>query len=255
LKARTPDARIAAGIAVQRHLHGVGFPCPEPLAGPAPLGGLSATAEAFVPGGELLAPGPDLPEHFATLLAELVRLAPPPETLPAFDPPPWAAWRGAALWPPPDDRDADLNAHREPVWIDDLARHARHVLDAVDLPAVVGHVDWESQNLRWVGRQPHVVHDWDSVACLPEAVVAGSASVVFPNDGTRGTATLEEGDAFLTAYAQARGQPWSGEERSVAWAAGLWTLAFNAKKESLDGDGPLQRRLFAERDERQRRAE
>jgi hypothetical protein len=35
------------------------FPCPRPLAGPAPLGALAATAEELVPGGHLLPPGPD----------------------------------------------------------------------------------------------------------------------------------------------------------------------------------------------------
>ena len=55
----------------------LGFPCPEPLAGPQPLGAMTATAEAFVPGGTRLEPGADSPRLFAEALAELVRLAPP----------------------------------------------------------------------------------------------------------------------------------------------------------------------------------
>ena len=36
-------------MAVQRDLATAGFPCPRPLAGPAPLGALAATAEELVP--------------------------------------------------------------------------------------------------------------------------------------------------------------------------------------------------------------
>ena len=77
----------------------------EPAA--APLGALAATAEELVPGGHLLPPGPDAAARFASLLAELVRLAPDPAALPTLAPsPPWAAWDHGrpGLWPPPDDR-------------------------------------------------------------------------------------------------------------------------------------------------------
>src|SRR5262249_46951758 len=36
LKLRPPSERLAACVLVQRHLWAAGFPCPEPLAGPAP---------------------------------------------------------------------------------------------------------------------------------------------------------------------------------------------------------------------------
>jgi hypothetical protein len=57
-------------------------------------------------------------------------------------------------------------------------------LAGLRLAPVVGHADWESQNLRWDGVRPLAVHDWDSAVAQPEAVVAG-----------------------LTAYEQARGGP------------------------------------------------
>ena len=44
IKLRPPGTRLSACVVVQRHLWAAGFPCPEPLAGPAPLGALSATA-------------------------------------------------------------------------------------------------------------------------------------------------------------------------------------------------------------------
>src|SRR5689334_6962687 len=54
LKLRPPSERLSACVLVQRHLWAAGFPCPEPLAGPVPLGPLSATAEVLIEGGSQL---------------------------------------------------------------------------------------------------------------------------------------------------------------------------------------------------------
>ena len=45
VKARAPSPRLLGCLRVQAALAAAGFPCPRPLAGPAPLGGLAATAE------------------------------------------------------------------------------------------------------------------------------------------------------------------------------------------------------------------
>ena len=260
VKARPPAERLEACVRVQRHLWAAGFPCPEPLAGPAPLGALSATAEAFVPGGAPLEPGPDSPGLFAGLLARLVRLAPPVASLPTLEPaPPWVGWDHgeAGPWPRPDDRDADLNAHLGPAWLDEAGRRVRRRLRRLAAgPAVVGHADWESQNLRWAGRRPHAVHDWDSVVARPEAAIAGAAAAVFAATGAPATeATLGQTEAFLAAYEEARGLAFGDGERQACWAAGLWVRAFNAKKETLDGGGgPVLERLAGEVAERLRLA-
>lgn len=259
VKARPSADRILACVQVQRHLWAAGFPCPQPLAGPVPLGHLTATAEAFVPGGGQLAPGPETPQRVAALLAQFIRLSPPVETLPTLLPSPaWVQWDHdqPGIWPLPDDRPANLNEHQEPGWLDELALRVRGRLEQGHFLPVVGHVDWEAQNLRWVDQRPHVVHDWDSVASRPEAVIVGAAAAVFTATGAHLTeATIEETQAFLTAYEQARGQPWSSEERQVCWAAGLWVRAFNAKKEAVSGTGaPLLERLASEATERLRRA-
>src|SRR5215510_5785064 len=88
VKARPPADRIRGCVYVQRHLWAAGFPCPEPLAGPAPMGALTATAEAFIPGGMALEPGPDSPRLFAEALAALIRLTPPAALVPTLAPPP-----------------------------------------------------------------------------------------------------------------------------------------------------------------------
>lgn len=75
VKIRTPERRQAGCAVVQRHLWQAGFPCPEPLAGPAPLNRaapeLAVNAETLVRGGAPYPPGdgPDRARAFAALLA------------------------------------------------------------------------------------------------------------------------------------------------------------------------------------------
>jgi hypothetical protein len=94
-----------------------------------------------------------------------------------------------------------------------------------------------------------------ALTATAEAFVAGVAAAVFPGFGGPGTARLEETEAFLIAYEQARGQRWSTEEWEVGWAAGLWVRAYNAKKHTLDGNGSsLLDQLASEAAERLRLA-
>jgi Phosphotransferase enzyme family len=258
VKARPPADRIYTCVDVQRHLWASGFPCPEPLAGPQPLGTLTATAEALVPGGTRLEPGADSPRLFAEALATLVHRAPPVTSISTLAPPPaWVRWDHdqPGTWPLPDDRADDLNRYPEPAWLEEVGRRVRHRLAQCRQPPVVGHADWEEPNLRWLDRQLHVVHDWDSVVSRPEAAIAGVAAAVCPALGGPGTATLEESEVFLQAYERVRGRPWSVDERQVCWAAGLWIRAYNAKKATLEGDsGALLERLATEAAERLRLA-
>jgi hypothetical protein len=124
---------------------------------------------------------------------------------------------------------------------------------------VVGHADWESQNLRWVNEQLHAVHDWDSVVGQREATIAGAASAVYTATGAPNTsATVQQTAAFIAAYEVARGSIWTDEERELAWAAGLWVRVFNAKKATLRPGGhvpsPSRLRLEQEVGERLRGA-
>jgi hypothetical protein len=224
---------------------------------------LSATAEVLIEGGSQLAMTDDSSRLFAQALASLVTLAPPVASLPTLKPSlPWVGWdhdqRGT--WPEPDDIEADLNGQVGPGWIEDAgARVRRRLLQPSALPIVVGHADWESQNLRWVNRRLHVVHDWDSIVGQREATIAGAASAVYTATGAPNTsANVEQSEAFLVAYARTRGHPWTDEERELAWAAGLWVRVFNAKKATLRPGGetpsPSRLRLEAEVGARLRQA-
>ncbi|MEU4227590.1 hypothetical protein AB0F17_25135 [Nonomuraea sp. NPDC026600] len=142
-------------------------------------------------------------------LPRIVRLAPSPDAISSVAPaPPWVGWAhgSAGVWPWPDDMDVDLNSRPGPAWLDDLGRRVRDRLLAVRHAPVIGHGDWESQNLRWQGHQLHAVHDWDSVVCLPEPAIAGAAAAVFTETGgPLEAATIDETDRFLAVYAGAAG--------------------------------------------------
>jgi hypothetical protein len=164
---------------VHRHAFASGFPCPEPLIPPTPIGRYVATAERYDPAGHELPSSAERVWRFAGLLVRLVRTMSPVVDLPTLDPPPdWAAWnlRGPGRWPRAAEGHVDLNAHQDPAWLANVVSRVRSRLAASTLPPVVGHVDWESKHLLWTGGAIHTVHDWDCMCALPEAGVAGLAS-------------------------------------------------------------------------------
>lgn len=259
LKARPAEPRLAGCTAVQRYLWRRGFPCPEPLAGPEPLAetGYAVNAETLMSGGAPYPPGEGAARAaaFAGLLARMIALAPAPDEVPDLAPPPaWIDWDHPypGVWPPPDDRDVDLNQIPETAWLDDLGRAARDRLSTTRAAApVIGHCDWESHNLEFRGGEPWAVHDWDSVARAAETVFVGVAAAMWPAGFDCVGASIEQSEQFLDAYQSARGQAFSPRLVEETWAAGTWIRAFNAKKFLLDGLATLAR---DEAEERARRA-
>jgi hypothetical protein len=75
-----------------------------------------------------------------------------------------------------DERDQ----HLVPSFVVETAERARTRLLAADLPCVLGHADFEAQNLRWRDERVWAVHDRDSLAWQPEAALVGAASGSFP---------------------------------------------------------------------------
>jgi Ser/Thr protein kinase RdoA (MazF antagonist) len=242
LKVRPWSPRLTGCLSVQRHLWQAGFPCPEPLAGPAPLEQNAATAEVFIAGRGQLTECPDSAERFAAVLEWLLRLAPHPGDLPSLRPSlPWVGWDhdGQMLWPALDDRGADLNAVAGPRWLDHAAHQVRDFLLGLRLPAVVGHGDFESQNVRWRGSELLCVDDWDSVVAQPEPAIVGAAAAVWAARGHPGKASnLHQTQRFLDGYVTATGQRRDEQWYHAAWAAGLWIRLYNAKKDAVDGGGP-----------------
>jgi hypothetical protein len=244
-------------VAAQARLAERGLPCARPLTPAVGVGPLAVHAEEFRPGGEVLrGDSPDVAvryaEVFAALMAGLVDLHIPPP-LPN---PRWARWDhdGPGLWPSIrflDERDQSA----VPAHVVETARRARRRLLGADLPSVLGHADFEAQNLRWRGRRVWVVHDWDSLARQPEAALVGAASGSFAGAGPPTLAPIESSEAFLAAYQELRRRAFTAVEREVAWAASLWPAAHNARWEALHGDSPVSgRALRAQAAERLRRA-
>jgi hypothetical protein len=235
VRVRPAATRIAACTEVQRRLFESGYPCPQPLAGPAPLGAHEATAESYIPGGATLPDSERTAQPFAVALAQLVHLAPPPGQVPSLAPAPaWAAWNHSqgGLWPRPEDLDADLNKAGGPGWIDEAGRAARQKLREGRDQAVIGHGDWITDNLRWHGSRLLVAYDWDSLITDSEAVIAGLAAAIYRYPELT---TVTETREFLDAYATARRRPFDPGELQRCWAAGTWTRAFDAKQEHAAG--------------------
>jgi hypothetical protein len=240
VKARADHSRAASCVAAQARLADRGFPCARPLTPVVGVGALAVHAEEFRPGGEVShGDSPDTAvrcaEEFALLMAELagVTVAPP---LPN---PPWVRWdhTDPGVWPAIDFLDSRdqivVSAH-----IVETAERARRRLLAAGLPCVLGHADFEAQNLRWHGRQLWAVHDWDSLAWQPEAALVGAASGSFASAGPPTLAPIESSEAFLAAYQDMRGRSFTVVELEIAWAAGLWMAAYNAREMALRGGAP-----------------
>jgi Phosphotransferase enzyme family len=240
VKVRPYGSRLVGCAVVHRALWTAGFPCPEPLVDVQPLDEYAATAETLMVDADEPLPHGELAALSAAALARLVELAPNPESVPSVAPSPsWAGWDHTepGLWPAPEDRDVDLNAYREPRWLDRVAEAVRDRLRRHAGDQVIGHGDWHPENLRWRGRHLNAVHDWDSVICQPEPAIAGLAAASFLGLGDQqGMASVEDSAAFLDAYQQARSCRWTSADVAACWAAGLWQRAFDAKTQSLNGD-------------------
>jgi hypothetical protein len=91
---------------------------------------------------------------------------------------------------------------------------------------------------------------------LSEPAIAGAAAAVFPAspDGRTVAATIQQTEVFLDAYEAVRGSRWKREDEELCWAAGLWVLTFNAKKETFGGARGYLKHLELEASERMLRA-
>jgi hypothetical protein len=241
VKARPGGGRVAACVEAQARLAESGFPCARPLTPVVPIGSLAVHAEESRPGGEVKHGDSQeiavlYAEVLARLMAELaeVRVAPP---LPN---PRWVRWdhEDAGLWPAIDFLDV-RDQSIVPAFVVETAERARSRLLSSGLSGVLGHADFEAQNLRWDGEAVWAVHDWDSLAWQPEAALVGAASGSFASARPAVLVPIESSDAFLAAYQHARGRCFTIEEQEVSWAASLWLASHNARWEALYNATPV----------------
>jgi hypothetical protein len=257
VKARADDGRAVSCVAAQAWLAGRGFPCPRPLTAVAAAGSLAVHAEEFRPGGEVLhGNSPDVAvrcaEVFARLMTELTGVS----VTPPVPNPPWVRWdhTDPGLWPADDYLD-NHDQSVVPGYVVEVAERTRKRILAAGLPGVLGHADFEAQNLRWRGREMWAVHDWDSLAWQPEAALAGAASGAFASSGPPVLAPIDSSEAFLAAYQDITGRAFTAVEQEVAWAASLWMAAYNDREKILLSRSPAAiDALPAQAAERLRRA-
>ncbi|MDN4483895.1 phosphotransferase [Demequina lignilytica] len=239
IKRRGDDGRLAIVAAAHRAADAAGIDTPALLAGPDPVDGdQRLTAEAWRPEGRTRPPRAPQ-ELYARLSARIIAAVADVAAV-GLEPPPWMHYDHAdpdRVWPPaassrwdPHRIEADL-----PPALVRLGRAARARLLAADLPRVLGHADLNGQNVRWVGERA-IVHDWDSIAVLPEAVHVGNLAADH-------VATLEQGAiadvetcaALLAAYEREAGRSFTADETEVAWATTVWLGCYNAAFEHLHG--------------------
>lgn len=258
IKARIdPTQRAQTCLIAQRAAATTGFPCSRPLTGLTLVGRLAVHAEQWRPGGEIETDdGPAAAARSARLYAWSTAITRRVADSPPLPNPEWVRWEhaGPGPWPPNplhDDRPAAGHLDSDLV---EIAEWTRKRLQSAALPRILGHADWEARNLRWENGRPYTVHDWDSLAWLPEAALAGAACGAFAGAAAPTLAPLASSEAFLAAYQDERG-PFSAEELEVAWAASLWPALHHARAEILWKHPPLAlNQVLAQADERLRRA-
>ncbi|MGI5501108.1 hypothetical protein [Lentzea sp. CA-135723] len=238
VKARADDGRAVSCLAAQKSLAERGFPCPRPLTPVVWAAGLAVHAEEPLPGGEVL-PGdtPEVAQRYAAVFARSMVLLADVSVPPPVPAPRWARWdhTGPGLWPAIDFLDA-RDQSVVPAFVVEAGTRVRKRLLATDLPCVLGHADFEAQNLRWRAGEVLAVHDWDSLAWQPEAALVGAAAGAFANVPPPGLVPVESSAAFIETYQRVRGRAFSVEEMEIAWAASMWTAVHNARWEVLHGD-------------------
>jgi len=132
VKVRRCAPRLHAAYLVQRHVWRCGYPAPEPLVPPVPLGAAHcATAEQLAGGGDIGGGGRAGAERSAQALAWLLRITPAIADVGDLSPaPPWVAWdhAGPGVWPAPDGRPEGLSTVAGPGWLDEAGLRARERL-------------------------------------------------------------------------------------------------------------------------------
>ena len=245
------NGRAAAWVEAQRQLTDLGLPCARPLTGVTVADGTAVHADEWRPGGEVRSGhDPATAAAFGRLFARVQALTERVTVPPPLPNPAWVDWSTAEVfpqlwWQPDWVRTAPMP---EIVWW--AADRLRARLRGTGLPHTLGHADWETQNIRWHDGEVYVVHDWDSLAWLPEAALVGAASGSFTSNGVPTLAPVESSAAFLYEYQSTRGRSFTREETEVAWAASLWPAVFNARTQLMYDQPPVALRAVEEQADR-----
>jgi len=229
---------------VQYHLYNHSFPCPKPVIGPSPFRNGLATTEEFVRKGEFVdAHDPAIRRKMAQTLAQVIDLTKSvPDDVQALSQE--VMFHKHALWPTPrpaifDFETTDAGAK----WIDDIAREAKRTNPSSIGSIVVGHGDWNCNNLAFKDGELGVAYDWDSLTLDSELVILGNAAGSFTFnrhlEGPRAPKP-DEVRLFIEEYEVSRETSFSVRERMAAAMAATYCMAYLARIEhKIDPEGNL----------------
>lgn len=223
----------------RKHLVSSGFPCPEPLTGPVRVGGAWIAAEALVEAGARA--NAHLPEIRRGIARSLVRIS---EVGRAVEGP--EALGRAWFMGLPEGRDFPMphsplfdfdRTEDGAAWIRAFARRARAERARPAGERLIGHFDWRAEHLRFEGDRLVASYDWDSLHFELFPVLVGALAPHFTADwqceevGIRGARapTRDEMRAFVSDVEEARGAPFSEEERALLSASCVFSTAYTAR--------------------------
>jgi hypothetical protein len=241
---RRPRELLEAVVRVQRHHHDERFPCPRPLAGPAPLGaGLGVAEELLDRGAPADTHDPRLRRAMAELLARHLELAAEhgPEPALARN---WDLFAGPGVWPSePHSPRFDFQATTAgSEWIEAIAARAHPLASAAGEPGPA-HMDWSGEHFRFEGHAVTAVYDWESLGLRPEHQAVGVAAATFTANPAMTTAIApspEEARAFVDEYSAARRRPIGAAERERVAAMVAYVVAYVARCEHALGGSPAE---------------
>ncbi|GAC1379754.1 MAG: hypothetical protein NVSMB33_05200 [Ktedonobacteraceae bacterium] len=228
---------LTAVVRVQRYLVEHDYPCPRPLLDPRPFAGSYAVVEELIDEGIYTdAHDPVIRRSLAEMLAWLLKLTCDPERIPGLRPsaldlhlPP------DVLWPVPHNAIFDFEATTVGAeWIDDIAHKAKEMWANGVGDLVLGHTDWSIKHLRYIDGVVRVIYDWDSLALDKEPVIVGSTAMSFTYTEVLNVPrfpTREESLAFVAEYEDARGRPFTVNEKRTLAAASTYGLCYCARCE------------------------
>jgi hypothetical protein len=224
----------------QSHLAQERFPCPRPVAEPAPLGNGFATVEEWIEDGVFAdAHNSTIRASMAQALARLIELT-RPLAHPAGLRNAWSLWEGDDLWPPTAHSPIfDLRATADgAAWIDEIAGEAKARIPNAGEELII-HSDWSSKQFRFdADGKITVIYDWDSLALETEMHALGTAAATFTANFERDLFFAPKPDevaSFIEDYSAARASALSTNEVVAAHAVAGYLMAYTARCEHALG--------------------
>ncbi|MEA3055722.1 MAG: hypothetical protein QOD30_1154 [Actinomycetota bacterium] len=223
---------LAAVKQVQTALHAQGYPCPRPLDADLQVGDATMLVESVLPDPGTSPSTEATRDSLATGLADLVErcraldepsLAPHPMRVP-FDGP----------FPEPHSPIFDFDTTRDGAgWIEEIAVHARRLVEEDPSEPLIAHTDWSSRNVRVDEHEPIAVYDWDSLAIVRESEAVAIGATTWCKSGRSNDPTPDASDIeqYLAAYEARRGEPFTTTQRRSYRAATVATMAYTARCE------------------------